>query len=69
MRAAELEWRKIEKIDIGKTPELIFARRRRKRLEFFPSFALLLAKPIGKIARFDRARKNPCALGCFSMCD
>ena len=26
-RAAELEWRQIEKIDIGKAPELIFARR------------------------------------------
>ena len=30
LSSTKLEWRKIEKIDIGKSPELIFARRRRQ---------------------------------------
>ncbi len=51
LSSAKLERRKIEKIDIGKSPELIFARRRRKRLELFPRFTLLLAKPIREIAQ------------------
>ena len=55
---AEFERRQIEKIDIGKSPELIFARRRRKRLKLLPGCALLLAKPIREIARLDRAGKN-----------
>src|SRR5437867_2214510 len=36
LSSAKLERRKIEKIDIGKSPELIFARRRRKRLKLLP---------------------------------
>ena len=53
LSSAKLERRKIEKIDIGKPPELIFTRRRRKRFELFPRFTLLVAKPIREIARFD----------------
>jgi len=56
--SSELEWGKIEKVDIGKTPKLIFSRRGAKQLKLFPRFALLLAKPIRKIARLDGSGKN-----------
>src|SRR5438477_9498249 len=68
LSSTKLEWRKIEKIDIGKSPELIFARRRRKRLELRPRFTLLLAKPVREIARLLRSRKDR-AFYQFTMCD
>src|SRR5207302_1802337 len=58
LSSAKLERRKIEKIDIGKSPELIFTRRRRKRLELLPRFALLLVKPIREIVQRDGAGQN-----------
>ena len=48
-RAVEVG-RKIERIDIRKTPCLIFAGRLRKLLKFRPANALLIAEPAGKIA-------------------
>jgi len=67
LSSAKLERRKIEKIDIGKPPELIFTRRRRKRLELSPRFTLLLAKPIREIARVIRAGQNRSGLTHFIM--
>ena len=54
----DFEWREIEKIDIGKTPGLIFAGWPRDRFEFLPRGSLLLPKPIGQIARLNRTRKD-----------
>ena len=55
---ADFEWRQIEKINIGKSPALIFSRRVRQRFELFPRCALLITKPIWKIARLGRAGEN-----------
>src|SRR6266566_704285 len=57
-RGAKFKWRKIEKIDTGKTPGLIFAGWPRDRFEFFPRGGLLFPKPIGQIARLNRTRKD-----------
>src|SRR5438552_4657190 len=63
--SSELERGKIEKADIGNTPKLIFSRGGGKRLKLFPRCALLLAKPIRKIARLDPSRKNSFRAGHF----
>src|SRR5205823_454668 len=55
---ADFERREIEKVDIRKSPGLIFASRPRNRFEFFPSGGLLFPKPIGQLARLNRTRKN-----------
>ena len=68
---AVFERSKIEKIDIGKSPGLIFSRWLRQRLEFFPSCALLIAKPTWKITLIDWTRKDRArsigrsGFGCF----
>jgi len=67
LSSTKLKRRKIEKIDIGKSPELIFARRRRKRLELLPRFTLLLAKPIREIAQSSGAGQNRSGLTYFIM--
>jgi len=67
LSSAKLERRKIEKIDIGKSPELIFTRRRRKRLELLPRFTLLLAKPIREIAQSGGAGQDRSGLTHFIM--
>ncbi|SRR6266849_4062241 len=69
LSSAKLERRKIEKIDIGKPPELIFTRRRRKRLELFPRFTLLLAKTIREIAQSGGAGQDRSGLTHFIMGD
>ena len=61
---AVFERSKIEKIDIGKSPGLIFARRLRQPFELRPGSALLIAKPIGKVRRSGRAGKN--FTSCFN---
>src|SRR6266446_6748863 len=67
LSSAKLERRKIEKIDIGKPPELIFTRRRRKRFELFPRFTLLVAKPIREIAQSGGAGQDRSGLTHFTM--
>jgi len=56
--SAELERRKIEKADIGKSPGLIFSRWIRQRLKLLPSCSLLIAEPIWEITRAGWARKD-----------
>ena len=56
--SAELERSKIEKIDIGKSPGLIFSRRIRQRLKLLPSHGLLIMEPIGEVTRAGWARKD-----------
>src|SRR6266571_8106407 len=60
--ARNFERRKIEKIDIGKAPELIFAVWRWQRLELPPSFGLLVAKPLRQFPRLDRTGENRAGL-------
>src|SRR5688500_16983390 len=52
--------RKIERIDVGKTPRLIFAIRVGKRFELRPGRPLLIAEPGWKLsrARLERTGKN-----------
>ena len=47
--SADLEWRKIEKTDIGKSPGLIFSRWIRQRLKLLPSGGLLIVEPVWKV--------------------
>ena len=66
-RRAYSKRRQIEKTDIRESPWLIFSRRVRQCFELLPRCALLITKPIWKIARFARAGENRCCL--LLMCD
>ena len=68
-RSAKGEWREIDKINIGKTPKLIFAGGLRQSFELLPGRALLFAEPIRNFARLARTQEDPLQ-GCyFIMCD
>src|SRR5437667_8244577 len=56
--SAELERRKIEKADIGKSPGLIFSRWIRQGFKLLPSRSLLIVEPVWKIPRACWARKD-----------
>src|SRR5437870_8155940 len=64
--SAELERRKIEKADIGKSPGLIFSRWIRQRLKLLPSRGLLIVEPIWEITRACWARKDRAENVCRS---